>query len=326
MPNLDISILVVDDTKFSSTIIAKTLSKSGYRDVRIANDAHTALAMLDKRQASILIADWLMPEVDGLQLTAQVRQLDEQNNHFTYVILLTAKEGSSALSEAFDKGIDDFIFKSEMSKQLLPRVFAADRMSERQNTLLSANQLLIENTKHLEEKSIVDVETGIGNQRYAQETLGNFLKHTESRGGAISYMLIDIKNWSAIKKQYNHMTCDEVALGITRRLRSLIRPLDVLCRIAKHQYAIIANFGHIDHCSVSSYRRIHDGINMKSFRTASGYVSVKIATCICTVDDSSTIPRVSDIEQGCQQHIRQAIETDTIVISRWKSEISPSTL
>lgn len=326
MPNLDLSILVVDDTKFSSTIIAKTLTKAGYRDVRIANDANTALKMLEERKASILIADWLMPDVDGLQLTEKVRQLDEQSNHFTYVILLTAKEGSDALKEAFDRGIDDFIFKSEMSKQLLPRVYAADRMSERQNILLSANQLLMENNKYLEEKNIIDVETGVGNHRYAQDTLGNFLKHIESRGGAISYMLIDIKNWHQLKKEQNHMTREELALGITRRLRSLIRPLDTLCRISENQYVIVANFGNIDHCSISSYRRIHDGINLKSFRTASGYVSIKIATCICTIDDSSAIPRISDIEQGCQQHIRQAIETDTIVISRWKSEPSANVL
>lgn len=324
MPNLDLSILVVDDTKFSSTIIAKTLNKAGYRDVRIANDAQTALAMLDKRRASVLIADWLMPGTDGLQLTAKVRQLDEQSNHFTYVILLTAKEGSSALNEAFDKGIDDFIFKAEMSKQLLPRVYAADRMSERQNTLLSANQLLLENNKHLEEKNIVDIDTGVGNQRYARETLTKFLKHTEARGGATSYMLIDIKNWSILKKQHNHMICEEVALGITRRLRSLIRPLDSLCRVSENQYVVIAHFSSVDHCSVSSYRRIHDGINLKSFRTASGYVSVKTASSICTIDDSSPSPNINDIELGCQQQLRQAIDTDTIVISRWKNELHSS--
>lgn len=324
MPNLDLSILVVDDTKFSSTIIAKTLTKSGYRDVRIANDAHTALSMLDQRKASVLIADWLMPEMDGLELTEKVRQLDEQNNHFTYVILLTAKEGASALKEAFDRGIDDFIFKSEMSKQLLPRVYAADRMADRQNTLLSANQLLLENNKHLEEKNIVDIETGVGNQRYAHEALGNILKHTEARGGATSYMLLCIKNWNIIQKQHNHVTCDELALGITRRLRSLIRPLDALCRISENQYVVIAHFGNIDHCSVSSYRRIHDGVSLKSFRTSSGYISVKAASSICTIDDKSSVPRLSDIENGCQQQLQHAIETDTIVISRWKNELSPA--
>jgi diguanylate cyclase (GGDEF)-like protein len=320
MPNLDLSIMVVDDTKFSSTIIAKTLNKAGYRDVRIANDANSALAMLEARQASVMIADWLMPDIDGLQLTAKVRQLDEKNNHFTYVMLLTAKEGNSALNEAFDKGIDDFIFKSEMSKQLLPRVYAADRMSERQNTLLAANQLLMENNKLIENKNIVDVETGIGNHRYARDTLDNYLKHIESREGAISYMLIEVKNWKKLTQEQNHMTCEELALCITRRLRSLIRPMDTLCRIAEHQYAIIANFGDIEHCSISSYRRIHDGLNSKSFRTTSGYFSIHIATCICTIADNSPVPTVNDIEEGCQQHIRQAIETDTIVISRWKSE------
>lgn len=318
--NLDLSIIVVDDTKFSSTIIGKTLSKAGYRDIRIANDALTALDMMDKRKASVLIADWLMPEVDGLELTFRVRQMDELRNHFTYIILLTAKEGTSALTKAFDQGIDDFIFKSEMSKQLLPRIFAADRMADRQNSMLAANQLLIENNKHLENQNVVDIETGIGNARHSKESLKSMLKHTESRGGATSYMLINIKDWAKIKKQHNHMTCDELALGISRRLRSLIRPLDALCRINEHQYAVIAHFDHIDHCTLGSYRRIHDGLNHKSFRTSSGYISVKTATSVCTIDDKQSSPPINEIEDGCQQQLLNAIETDTISISRWKDD------
>tara|TARA_B100000446_G_scaffold184807_1_gene207570 strand:+ start:207 stop:1187 length:981 start_codon:yes stop_codon:yes gene_type:complete len=324
MPNLDLSILVVDDTKFSSTIIAKTLSKSGYRDVRITNDAQTALKLLHQRKASVLIADWLMPGMDGLELTEKVRQADEQHNHFTYVILLTAKEGASALQEAFDRGIDDFIFKSEMSKQLLPRVFAADRMSDRQNILLSANQLLLESNRDLENKSVLDLETGIGNKRYAQEALRKLIKHTESRGGASSYMLITIKDWANVKKQNNHMVCEELALGITRRLRSVIRPLDSLCRIAEDQYAIIAHFTNIDYCTLGSYRRIHDGINLKSFKTISGYISVNAASSVCTMDDQTDSPNVSDIEVFCQGQVQEAINTGTIVISRWKKEVSAS--
>ena len=318
MPNLDLSIVVVDDTKFSSTVIGKTLSKAGYRDIRIANDAFTALNMLEQRNASVVIADWLMPEMDGLQLTSRIRQSDEQNNHFTYVILLTAKEGSTALNEAFDKGIDDFIVKSEMSVQLLPRVFAADRMADRQNLMLAANQLLLENNQSLLNNNIIDIDTGIGNVRYARESLKKLLKHTESRGGATSYMLIQIKDWPNIKQKYNHLTYDELALGISRRLSNLIRPLDVLCRIAENQYAIIAHFSHIDHCTLSSYRRIHDGLNHQSFKTASGYISIKTATSVCTVDSQTPAPDIAEIQKGCQQQLLQAIETDIISIYRWK--------
>src|SRR5690606_27737434 len=130
MPNLDLPILVVDDAKFSSMVVGRTLRNAGYRDIRIANNAPAALKLMEERAVSVLIADWLMPEMDGLELTDRVRQQDEQDNHYTYVILLTARESVEALSEAFDRGVDDFIYKSDMTKQLIPRIFAADRMAD----------------------------------------------------------------------------------------------------------------------------------------------------------------------------------------------------
>lgn len=120
MPNPQLSILVVDDAKFSSAMIGRSLRQAGYQDIRFAHSAADALQQLEQRPASVLLADWLMPETDGLQLTAQVRQLDESINHYTYVILLTGKEGDNALSEAFDHGVDDFINKGQMNEQLLP--------------------------------------------------------------------------------------------------------------------------------------------------------------------------------------------------------------
>ena len=209
-----------------------------------------------------------------------------------------------------------------MSKQLLPRVYAADRMSDMQNTLLSANQLLIESNRDLESRNILDIETGIGNQRHASETLAKLLKHTEARGGACSYMLITIKDWEKVKKQHNHLICEELALGITRRLRSVIRPLDTLCRVAENQYVVLAHFAHIDNCTTGSYRRVHDGINLKSFKTLSGYISVNAASCVCTHDNQSDAAEPADIERSCQNQVQQAINTGTIVISRWRKETS----
>ncbi len=320
MPNLDLSILIVDDTKFSSTLIAKTLANAGYRDLRIANDAKSALAMLEQKRCSVLIADWLMPEMDGLEMTKKVRQLDEQANHFTYVILLTAKESPDALTEAFDKGVEDFIFKSDMSKQLLPRIYAADRMADQQNTLLTANQLLLENNQHLEQFNLIDIETGIGNQRYLQDAMERQLRHTEARSGVTSYMLIRIKNWKDIKTRNKQHVLEEVSVGIARRLRNLTRPLDVVCRVAEDTYGILANFEDIEHCTMSAYRRVFDGINHQSFRTSSGYISVKVASSVCTIAaDTTPIPSVQQVEEGCSELLKHAVEADTLTLNRWKS-------
>lgn len=99
MPNPQLSIMVVDDTKFSSAVIGHTLSQAGYTDIRFASSAMAALAMHEERAASVMVADWLMPEMDGLQLTTRIRQRDEQTNHYTYVMLLTAREGDNVLGQ-----------------------------------------------------------------------------------------------------------------------------------------------------------------------------------------------------------------------------------
>src|SRR3990167_9112091 len=140
MPNADLPIMIVDDAKFSGAVIGRTLKAAGYTDVRTASSAQQ---------------DLLMPEMDGLELAGRVRQLDESTNHFTYIMLLTAREGDQALMQAFDQGVDDFINKSAMNQQLLPRIYAADRLAGLQNRLLKENQLLVESNQRLKKNSLV---------------------------------------------------------------------------------------------------------------------------------------------------------------------------
>ncbi len=321
MPNLDLSILVVDDAKFSSAIISKTLGKAGYRDVRIANNAPTALKMLEQRPVSVLVADWLMPQMDGLELTDKVRQLDESNNHFTYIILLTAKEGVEALSEAFDRGVDDFVYKSQMNKQLMPRVFAADRISDMQNTLLKANKLLIENNRELQENSTLDIHTGLGNQRLARERLIDNLRETEARGGVTTYIMLGLKNWRHIGKNYGKTILEEIAVGVAHRLRHLTRPMDTICRITEDQFVIISRFKTLDDCTISCFRRISDGISLKAFKTSSGFISVQAGASVCAIDGSLAIPDAGTVEKFALQKLQYAIETGTISVNLWPEVI-----
>ncbi|UDL03782.1 response regulator [Marinobacter sp. CA1] len=309
MPNLELPILVVDDAKFSSMVVSRALRQAGYRDVRVANNAPAAIQLMEQRPVSILIADWLMPEMDGLQLTDRVRQLDEQTNHYTYTILLTAKESMEALTEAFDRGVDDFIFKSDMSKQLIPRVFAADRIADRQNALLRANSLLVENNRELEASNIIDLETGLCNNRYARERLGKSLRQAEARGGASGYVLCGIRNWQELKRRHTPAIMSELAVGIARRLGHLIRPMDALCRVGDNQFAIVAHFSNGDQCSTTTFRRIFDGINHKALKTTTGYLSVEAGMVLCKADAQFGTPSVQDMERAAVQGLMEAYET-----------------
>ena len=287
MPNPHLSILVVDDAKFSSAIIGRALSQAGYQDVRFANSAAEALRLLEKRPASVLLADWLMPEMDGLELTGRVRQLDETAEHYTYVILLTGKEGENVLVEAFDRGVDDFISKASMNEQLVPRVYAADRLCNTLQRLLNENRMLTMNVASLEQRNLVDSLTGLGNPRYLQQKLQDCLRQVESRGGALCYLLIGLQEGEALRRQYGNGFWNEVLHGVARRLQQLVRPLDVLTRVDDTHFGMVALLDDLHECSPSSFKRLHEGLNLKAFKTSEGFISLKAGISLIGLDAKS---------------------------------------
>ncbi|PYC20500.1 diguanylate cyclase [Aquipseudomonas alcaligenes] len=284
MPNPHLSILVVDDAKFSSAMIGRALSQAGYQDVRFASSAAEALRLLEKRPASVLLADWLMPEMDGLELTGRVRQLDETAEHYTYVILLTGKEGENVLVEAFDRGVDDFISKAAMNEQLVPRVYAADRLCNTLQRLLNENRMLTQNIASLEQRNLVDPLTGLGNPRYLQQKLQDSLRQVESRGGAVCYLLIGLQEGEALRRQYGNGFWNEVLHGVARRLQQLVRPLDVLTRVDDTHFGMIALLDDLQECSPSSFKRLHEGLNLKAFKTSEGFISLKAGIALVGLD------------------------------------------
>ncbi|MCC2639089.1 MAG: response regulator with domain [Moraxellaceae bacterium] len=317
MPNLDTSILVVDDTKFSSAMVNRVIARAGYQDVRHAHSAATALQMLEERSARILVADWLMPEMDGLELTQRVRQLDEANNHFTYVMLLTAKEGVEALAEAFEQGVDDFVNKTHMQDQLLPRLLSAERITSLQNRLLGENQTLIEANAKLKRLSPFDGLTGLGNREYASRRLDEALKHVGSRGGAACYKLLTIANFDVLRKQYPPVILSQLLLAVARRLRQLVRPLDVVTRISPSQFAIITTQPSLEHCSGDNYRRLYEGINTKAFKTTAGFLSVKVLLTISACDNDALAPNPEALMSLAQAQVPKALDTSAIVSVRY---------
>jgi diguanylate cyclase (GGDEF)-like protein len=287
MPNPHLSILVVDDAKFSSAMIGRALSQAGYQDVRFANSAAEALRLLEKRPASVLLADWLMPEMDGLELTGRVRQLDETAEHYTYVILLTGKEGENVMGEAFDRGVDDFISKAAMNEQLVPRVYAADRLCNTLQRLLNENRMLTQNIASLEQRNLVDPLTGLGNPRYLQQKIADCLRQVESRGGALCYLLIGLQEGEALRRQYGNGFWNEVLHGVARRLQQLVRPLDVLTRVDDTHFGMIAMLDDLQECSPSSFKRLHEGLNLKAFKTSEGFIGLKAGIALVGLDAKS---------------------------------------
>lgn len=323
MPNTDLPIMIVDDAKFSGAVIGRTLKAAGYTDVRTASSAQQALLMLEGRPVSVLIADWLMPEMDGLELASRVRTLDEATNHFTYIMLLTAKEGDQALMQAFDQGVDDFINKSAMNQQLLPRIYAADRLAGLQNRLLKENQLLVESNQRLKKNSLVDPLTGLGNQQFALERLHATIQHAQSRGGAACLMIINIDNYNTLMQQHGKIILREIMVGISRRLRQLVRPLDVVARLSNEEFAVITHQPDIGQANAVTYRRVYEALNVKALKTSKGFVQLKAAMCMSAADTETGFPAPDKMLGITKQQIEQARTIGRLMVIKWRSVKKP---
>ena len=316
MPNPQLSILVVDDTKFSSAVIGHTLSQAGYSNIRFASSAMDALRMHEEQPASVMVADWLMPEMDGLELTTRIRQTDEQSDHYTYVVLLTAREGDNVLGEAFDRGVDDFISKSSMNEQLLPRIYAADRTSQLINRLLDENRLLATNNAQLEEHNLVDRLTAIGNRRYLIQRLADVLRNVDSRGGACCLVLLGVQNLPTLTERFGPAVQQEVLRGTARRLQQLVRPTDVIARVDENAFAIVTIADETADLKPASFRRLHDGLNLKAFKTSEGYLSIRAGMVLCTLTNRQALPDAEALLEQVESHLGEAYETNLITEAR----------
>jgi len=315
MPNPLLSILVVDDAKFSSVMIGRALSKAGYQDIRFASSAADALVQHSQRPAHVLLADWLMPEMDGLELTGQIRQRDAQSGHYSYIILLTGRDSENALGQAFDHGVDDFISKSAMNEQLLPRIFAADRLCGSLQRLKQENHQLAENVASLEGQ---DPQTHLGNARYMHQRLAASLRQMENRGTALYYLQIGLPDADALRERYGDAVYAEILSAIGTRLQQLVRPLDVVCRINESQFGLLALVNDLKGCSPSSFKRLHEGLNLRALKTSEGFVSIKAGISLISLDTDALPIAPETIIERAAALLPSAYSTGRIVPLRLK--------
>lgn len=119
-------ILIAEDDFISGKVLRLTLQKLGH-EVLLAEDGAQAWQMFDQEPVRIVISDWMMPGLDGLELCRRVR--DRPRTPYTYFILLTAARTSGAdYSLAIASGIDDFLTKPLDADMLPTRLYVAQRI------------------------------------------------------------------------------------------------------------------------------------------------------------------------------------------------------
>ena len=268
MRNKDLSIIIVDDLQFSRIVVKTALKKAGYDGVRMADSATQALNLLNEQPADVVLADWMMPEMDGLELTDRIRQRDEEAGTYTAIILFTANEGVDLLVTAFEHGVDDYLRKPPNPHELAARVNAAARIAVMQNDLLETSRQMEDTIRHLEEVAMIDPLTGAGNKRFLMSQLKANLLEASSRNGGVCLAILEINQLRQIRDQDGIDIANEILIGMQRRLRRSIRPTDTLTRLDGDLFAVLMTYTNFDNYKSASVERLREGINQRPFKTS----------------------------------------------------------
>lgn len=117
-------ILVVEDEDALSTLLQYNLDKEGY-DVVVASDGEEALTLASERLPDLIVLDWMLPKVSGIEVCRRLRQRTESRN--VPIIMLTARSEESDRIRGLDTGADDYVVKPFAMSELSARIRAVLR-------------------------------------------------------------------------------------------------------------------------------------------------------------------------------------------------------
>jgi len=132
-------ILVVDDDAVTRTMLNALLAAGGH-NVVLAEDGSEGWGAWQLSAPQVVVSDWLMPNLDGLELCRRIRAAPARS--YTYFILQTVRSGRENFLEAMDAGADDFITKPVVPEELKARLRAAARILNLREELWTLEGLL----------------------------------------------------------------------------------------------------------------------------------------------------------------------------------------
>jgi sigma-B regulation protein RsbU (phosphoserine phosphatase) len=132
-------VLVAEDDPISAQVLQKYLEQWGH-EVLIAEDGADAWDLVERDGVALVISDWMMPRMDGVELVRRIRATPRPG--YVYVILLTAKSKKEDIVRGMEAGADDFLIKPFDREELRVRLRAGERIVELEQRLARRNEEL----------------------------------------------------------------------------------------------------------------------------------------------------------------------------------------
>jgi len=216
-------VMVVDDSSVFRNQMKKMVENLFFQVFALAHGEEALLILEQNPDIKIIITDYNMPVMDGLELTKAVRQKYTKNQLSIFV--LSSTEDSDVSAMFLKRGANDFINKP----------FSKEEFSCRLNNAIEA----LENIDTITHYSSRDFLTGLYNRRHFFSVMETYFVDAVTRDEEFVLALIDIDNFKVINDTYGHDIGDEVIIHVAEIIRSNVQYQDVLSRFVGAEFCLV---------------------------------------------------------------------------------------
>jgi two-component system cell cycle response regulator len=231
-PQIVTRVLVAEDSPVCRKLLEVALARQPY-ELRFVQDGVEALNQLVEFQPDILISDWLMPGLSGLELCRHIRNSCDP---YTYIVLLTQKADTEHLVEGLDAGSDDYLTKPFAVGELLARIRVGCRTVQMRREIEAKNALL-------ERTARTDHLTGLPNRMAVEEFASQQLQAAIRHRFGFWVVVTDLDKFKTVNDTYGHFAADEAIKQFAAVLKANTRASDICGRLGGDEFLLIMTHG-----------------------------------------------------------------------------------
>ncbi len=224
----NMKILLAEDEVSSGSALRAILEKRG-NEVTLVSSGTEAWEMINQGDWRLVISDWMMPGMDGLELCRRIRSRRE--SPYVYIILLTCRGDRNDRLEGMAAGADDFLAKPLDLEELSVRLSVANRILDVQSELEERNSFLAR-------QAMTDPLTGLANRIRLREALETSAVLSTQQDVSCSVVMMDVDHFKSFNDDFGHLAGDEVLRTVASLLRSFARRRDMVARFGGEEFVI----------------------------------------------------------------------------------------
>lgn len=293
-------ILIVDDDPAQLRLLEKMVSGQGF-EILTATDGKEAMRIVVGEEPRIVVTDWMMPEMDGIQLCRELRR--NEGVRFVYVIIVTSHSENEGVAAAFEAGADDFLSKPLRRAELLARLRAGEHIVRLESDLAKrtremhrlnaemavAQRRLNRANERLKTMATTDELTGLINRREAMHRLRELWDSYQRYKQVFSCIMLDIDHFKKFNDMQGHAAGDQVLKETAALLKANTRRTDKVCRIGGEEFVVLCPGVGIEGAAVCA-EHLRAAVEQQTIRYEDAEMHVTISLGVAEVTAEMSDP------------------------------------